>query len=78
MGKGSVTDYKNAVTKSSTLYANLKKKTKEIFGKGSDSLWPELKAKLCQWSPEGAVREQESAPGSGRWGPRSAVSWGAS
>lgn len=48
MGKGSVTDYKNAVTKSSTLYANLKKKTKEIFGKGSDSLWPELKAKLCQ------------------------------
>lgn len=49
MGKESIrTDYKNAVTKSSTLYANLKKKTKENFGKGSDSLWPELKAKLCQ------------------------------
>lgn len=50
MGKGSIrTDYKNALTKSSTLYANLKKKAKEIFGKGSDSLlWPELKAKLCQ------------------------------
>lgn len=49
MGKGSIkTDYKNAVTKSSTLYANFKKKTKEIFEKGSDSPWPELKVKLCQ------------------------------